>query len=579
MSPAGGIAGRHMQQTPRRATSGVRALVFLLSWLLCAAPVRAQDPATPETPTEISLAILAAAETGPSGTTFVVRGSTDLPDHARVTLVIWYSKTPIYRSWRRADVQGGRFQVTVGPIRETVLAGSYEAVAHFVKTDQPAQLRRMLKTFRDRAEARASFYVGTPEQEAEEDALYREFLPPTVRKLEMLYDDLVKHTAGWLHGSEKFTKDDFYSWAEALVARLGELRRAMDDHAEARLFASRNPEMVRDISVVLSILDLLATQSCQEIGRKHGVEEGLPDACRAEPVFRIVPAEYRLEVERRFRELARRERSADEATAFDLYQDLLELNELRLQLGRSQQVHKEHLDPTEWERWHGSWLLRLRRAREGAARYTGRNLAGDLAADEDLATLVDDMVELGWMYFSALYATQGTALPEGSPRVSGDPKAQDEKIRARWAKLFEVVQIQRKRLHGRLRDAFQQVDAETPRIREAREKYEKKKIAEAEWLRETEQFGTRLAGARSAMQSLKAEPLLERFFPGTAGRMLTWVECQGRLLAEYRELDSSGNENGLRALHESRLRYVEKVLQQVRNGVEKDLNRKDELIQ
>lgn len=546
-------------------------LVLAIFLLLGEARARAEDP-----PVEVSLQVQANVESGRGGTTFVLQGLTDLPDHTRVTSVIWYAKTPIYRSWRRSDIVGGRFQITVGPIAERVLSGTYEILVQFVKADQPAQLRLLLKSARERVERRTSVYFGTPTQEEEEEGVYRDFVPQEVRKLESFYNELTAKYDHFMGNDGRFSKEEFFNWAQDGAQRLDELRRALHDHDETRLFASRYPEMIRDVSVVLSILDLLFYQYGQEVCRKRDISEGLPDVLHAEPVFHIVPGEYRLEIERRFRDLARRDRAPEEVTCFDLYQDLLQMSELRLQLARSYQSHKERLDSSEWERWHGSWLLRLRRSRDASARYAGRAMTPGLAMDQELATLLTDLEHLGWLYFVALYEPQGAQLPEGTPRVSGDPIEMDERIKKRWAALFEVVQAARKGIHGKLRASFDLVNVEDPRIRDARGSFEKKTSAAAQWQKEAGAARDRLAAARGAIEKLHEDPLVELFFSGTAGKILTYADCLARELVEYEELDAAPQTPGV---HAERLTYLRKVIFQVHDTIEKDLNRKDDLIQ
>jgi hypothetical protein len=558
-------------------TARCGSICLLVAALLVAPALRGEEPPAEQEQVEVVLEACADAETGAKATTFRIEGRTDLPDHTRLLLVLWYEGALIYRSWRRIEVAGGRFQATVGPVRDVALAGTYDAQILFIKADQPAQLRRILKRVRDRIEIRASCFLGTPEEEAEVDAAHRKFLLQSARQLESLYADLIKRHDAYVAGTEKFSREEFFHWADDLVNGLGGMRDSLQDYDETRLFACRYPEMVRDISVVLSILDLLATQYLQEIAREWGVEESLPDTFRAEPVCRIVPAEYRLEIERRFRELAKREESPEEVTAFDLYQDLLAVSELRLQIGRKYQVHRQNLDPAEWEPWHQSWLLRLRRARENADRYAERPLAEKFAVHEEFAALIDDLVTLGNHYFVDLYASQDAALPPGTPRPDGSVREQDEKIRLRWGKLFEVVQVERKRVHGKLREAFQQVEGEAAGVCEKRELYEGKKLSAEEWRRAAEQAEARLGPTRTSVLRVKEEPLLERFFPGTLGGIVTYLDCLQRRLVEYRALDAGTEEE--RELHESRGRYLDRVIQQVRTRVERDLNRKDELIQ
>ncbi len=555
---------------PNLASARRPALLALALLAVSLSVLAAQEP------TEISLQTFASVESSKSGTLFLIRGAADLPDHTRLLCVLWYAGQPIYRSWRRTEVVGGRFSIKIGPIHESVLAGTYEAVVQFSQSDQPAQLRRALKKHAEKAVARTPVYVGTAELEAEEEALYREFLPTMTRNLEAAHKEVTRmHDAGMV-AEARASRAELVEWAERVDAQIDGLRTALREHDETRVFASRYPETIRQVSVLVSLLELLFHSYAQDLFQRHGVTEGLPDLLRAEPVFRIVPSEVRREIERRFGELAEPDRTPGSVTIFDLYQDLLQLNELRLQVGRSYQAHRLELSADQWEGWHASWLLRLRNARANATRYANGKLSAKIAIEEELECLVDDLERLGWIQFNLLYQAHEMPLPEGAQRLNEDPVTLDEKIRTRWRALFEVVQEERKRLQERLRDCFGKATAEAPAIAENRARLEKGKLDLAAWAEEAKRSNGRLEELRTALDRLRAEPLLERFFPATAGGIRTYLDCLARILIEVEAVSNGGPD---RSRHAERLGYLDRVLREMHDRVEKDLNRKDDLIQ
>lgn len=411
-------------------------------WLIASADTIAFAQGAPR----LECSARAMSDARSDGVYFLVQGEIGLPDNAVIGIGLSFAGETVPEAWRKLDVAGTRFHAELGPVRTSVLSGTYRLVVKYSPVHQYARMRKFLSALTSEQEWEFPFYAGSPEREEVEEREYRRFLQESVQQVRDLYRSLEDHRLAFSGKRPKqatFDRDEFERWRDQWLADLRTTRQSAEAYGVARVFAPLHPESLRDLSVAISFLDMIYAENVEEICRAQElpVTEGLPAGTWL-PFTRMAP-EYVQEAARRTEAILADLHAEPGVDSYALYRDLAELEALYRELLLTAGALRSGGAAEPWGPWHMRWAARLGRLSSAFPRYASSPLL------ETNPSLQKDLEALGARIRDFAVSAGASLAAAGRPE-DGAPARTIEKELTR---LFEIIFAER-RVLARSIDAF-----------------------------------------------------------------------------------------------------------------------------